>query len=241
MLKNPYGVYKFLIKSYDTAENGKLTLQGLFHFFQECAWNNARVNDLGFEFLEKENAFWVLSKILIEIDDYPEWKDNIEIKTWAKGVDGLFVLRDFQIYKNGEIIGRATSYWLIIDKVTRRPKRLDNFNFIHENFYNEIAIDKSLGKIIFKGELKELVKRKVYYSDLDVNKHVNNAIYVRWILDSMFLDIDNVKIISEFEINFLSELLLNDEFTVNEFKKDGERFYVLKNVNNKEVCRARIK
>lgn len=241
MLKYPYGVYKFSIKSYDTAENGKLTLQSLLHFLQECAWDNARVNDFGFEHLEKENAFWVLSKILIEIDEYPEWKDNIEIKTWPKGVDGLFPIRDFQIFRNGDIIGRVTSYWLILDKDTKRPKRLDKLNFIHKNFFNEIAIDKSLGKITFKGDLQELGKRKVYYSDLDVNKHVNNAIYVKWILDSFFSgELDNKNIL-EFEINFLSELVLNDEFTVNAVEEKGERFYVLKNVSNKEVCKARIK
>ena len=242
MLNHPFGIYKFSIKSYDSDQNGKLTLQSLFHFLQECAWDNARVNDFGFEHLEKENAFWILSKILIEMDEYPEWKDNIEIKTWPKGVDGLFAIRDFQIFRNGDIIGRATSYWLILDADSKRPKRLDDFNFIHENFFKEVAVEKSLSKITFKGDLQKLGKRKVYYSDLDVNKHVNNAIYVRWILDSFFSsgELDN-KNISEFEINFLSELVLNDEFTVNAVGEEGERFYVLKNMRNREVCRARIK
>ena len=94
------------------------------------------------------------------MDEYPEWKDNIEIKTWPKGVDGLFAIRDFQIFRNGEIIGRATSYWLILDADSKRPKRLDDFNFIHENFFKEVAVEKSLSKITFNQNCKGQIHLK---------------------------------------------------------------------------------
>jgi medium-chain acyl-[acyl-carrier-protein] hydrolase len=239
MLKYPFGVYKFPIKSYDSDQNGKLTLQALFHFLQECAWDNARMNDFGFEYLEKQNAFWVLSRIFVQINEYPEWKDEIEIKTWPKGVDGFFAIRDFQIKKGDKIIGNATSYWLILDKDSKRPKRLDDFNFVHENFVKEEAIKQNLGKLLYKGDLKELDRRKVYQSDLDVNKHVNNATYVRWILDSFFNATREP--ICEFEINFLNELMLNDEFIVNYGIDNDDYIYILKDLNQKEICKARLK
>ena len=237
MLKHPYSIYNFSIKSYHSDQNGKLTLHSLFHFLQECAWDNARLNDFGYEFLKNDNAFWVLSRVLVQVDEYPEWKDEIEIKTWPKGSDGFFALRDFEIFTNGKSIGRATSSWLILDMDSRRPRKLENFNFIHENFLKEIAIDKRLDKITFKGELTQLEQRKVYSSDLDVNKHVNNATYVRWILDSYFSEQE--PLISEFEINFISELSLNDEFSID--KIEDNSIFVLKNVEGREVCRAKLK
>lgn len=96
-----FGVYDFIVKSYHTDQNGKLTLPTILHFLQECAWDNARANNFGFEDLEKQNAFWVLSKIYLEIDEYPDWKDEIQIKTWPKGIDGLLQL---EIFKYLEII-----------------------------------------------------------------------------------------------------------------------------------------
>ena len=239
MLKHPFGIYNFTVKSYDSDKNGKLTLPALFHFLQECAWNNARMNDFGYEYLKQENAFWVLSRILVQMDEYPNWKDKVEIKTWPKGADGFFALRDFEISMKGKIIGRVTSSWLILDMKTRRPRKLIDFNFIHENFLQEKAIDKKLEKLILKSELKDLEQRKVYFSDLDVNKHVNNATYVRWVLDSFFSD-NNSELISELQINFISELMLNDEFEVCKSEDDNKQFYVLKNSKDKEVCRARI-
>lgn len=239
MLNHPYSIFRFTIKSYHSDQDGKLTLPALFHFLQECAWDNARLNNFGYEFLKTENAFWVLSRVLVQMDKYPQWKDEIEIKTWPKGADGFFALRDFEIYLKGEVIGRVTSSWLILDSDSRRPRKLENFNFIHENFLKESAVDQKLEKIVFSGELNELGKRKVYQSDLDVNKHVNNATYVRWIMDSCYSDNNKIGI-SVFEINFLTELYLNDEFTIHSIDFEEERFFVLKNLSDKEVCRARI-
>lgn len=137
------------------------------------------------------------------------------------------------------MIGNATSYWLILDKTNGRPKRLENFNFLHDNFLKESAINQKLGKLVFKGSSIIQDQRKVYSSDLDINKHVNNATYVRWILDSYFSE--NNELIKEFEINFLNELRLNEEFAVDSSSNLDEKFYSLKNTNSKEICRARLK
>jgi len=239
MLQYPYSVYNFPVKSYHSDQNGKLTLYSLFHFLQECAWDNARINNFGFEYLEQENAYWVLSRVLVQLDEYPNWKDEISIKTWPKGTDGFFALRDFLIYKNNKIIGRAATSWLILDRTSKRPKKLDNFNFIHENFLNESAIDRKPGKVSFDIALSQIDSRKVYSSDLDVNKHVNNATYVRWITDSVLAENEEIK---EFEINFISELMLNDQFNVSVTDNSGQsQFIVLTGAENKrEICKARI-
>lgn len=239
MLNFPFSKYKFDIKSYHSDQDGKLTLTALFHFLQECAWDNARLNDFGYEYLNKKNAFWVLSRILVQVDEYPNWKDEIEIKTWPKGTDGFFALRDFEVYKEDRIIARIISSWLILDQNSRRPCRLENYNFVHENFLQESAINQTLNKVVLKSDLIQADSRKVYSSDLDVNKHVNNATYVKWVTDSYCAK--NSDVISEFEINFISELMLNDEFEVYLGNNEIDQFCVLKNKQGKEVCKVRIK
>jgi len=239
MLKYPFGKYTFQVKSYDSDQNGRLTLHTIFHFLQECAWENARDNDFGYEFLEQNNAYWVLSRVLIQMKSYPLWRDEIEIKTWPKGSDGFFAIRDFEISCKGKVVGNATSYWLILDKNTKRPKRLENFNFIHENFLRENAIERAPSKVSFDIELLKKEGRKVFYSDMDVNRHVNNATYVRWILDSYFSR--NDEMIAEFEINFLAELMLNDEFFVFEGFHGVDFYYSLQNLQQKEICKARFR
>ena len=60
------------------------------------------------------------------MDRYPGWGEEILVKTWPRGIERLFALRDFLITsRQGEVLGRVTSNWLLVDLTTRRPKRLE--------------------------------------------------------------------------------------------------------------------
>lgn len=239
MLKSPTSTYDFSIKSYEADQFGRMSLHTFFHYLQECAYLNALSNGFGYEFLEKENAYWVLTRVLVQIDKFPNWNDKIQIKTWPRGADGLFAVRDFELMKNGKVIGRISSYWMILDKDTRRPKRLDNYEFIRSDFVAEQAIGRKLEKVSLTGELELIGKRKVHFSDMDVNGHVNNATYVRWIMDAYSFNSKNA--VKEFEINFLRELMLDDEFEVYKNMEAGQNKYAIKNIKGQEVCLVQLK
>ena len=47
----------------------------------------------------------------------PLWGETIIVKTWPRGTDKLFALRDYEVrYPDGRSIALATSSWLIIDR-----------------------------------------------------------------------------------------------------------------------------
>jgi len=238
MLKSPSSTYNFSIKSYEANRYGKLSLHTFFHYLQECAYLNALSNGFGYEFLERENAYWVLTRVLVEIDELPKWNDEIQIRTWPRGADGLFAVRDFELIKDGIIIGRVSSYWMILDRDSRRPKRIDQYQFIRSDFIPDKAIERKLEKIPLGSDSTEIGKRRVYASDIDVNGHVNNASYVRWLIDS-FSENHNAQIKS-FEINFLRELVLGDRFTVLEEILDSTYLYRIVNDKGQKVCLAKI-
>ena len=238
MLKSPWSIYNYPIKSYETDRNGKMTWHSFFHYLQESAYLNAQENDFGYEFLERENAYWVLTRVLVQLDKMPKWTDTVEIKTWPRGADGLFAVRDFNISVDGEQMGRVTTYWMIVDKETRRPKRLDDYDFLQAKFIEDKAFPDQLNKINSDGDFHIIDHRKVYASDLDVNGHVNNAAYVRWVMDAY--SSKNKKVLREFEINFLGELMLNDEFDVMQLGADEQFYYTLKNMKGRDICRARL-
>lgn len=239
MLKSPTSTYDFSIKSYEADQYGRMSLHTFFHYLQECAYLNALSNGFGYEFLEKENAYWVLTRVLVQIDEFPNWNDKIQIKTWPRGSEGLFAVRDFELLKNGKVIGRISSYWMILDKETRRPKRLDDYEFLRSDFVAEQAIGRKLEKLNAKGDLELVDHRKVHPSDMDVNGHVNNATYVRWVLDSFYSKTKTV--LKEFEINFLRELMLGNEFEIYLNQNVDENVFVIKNMKGQDVCRAHIK
>jgi acyl-ACP thioesterase len=238
MLKSPSSTYNFSIKSYEADRNGKLSLHTFFHYLQECAYLNALSNGFGYEFLERENAYWVLTRVLVEIEDLPKWNDEIQIRTWPRGADGLFAVGDLGLSKASLVIGRVSSYWMILDRDSRRPKRIDQYQFIRSDFIPDKAIERKLEKIPLGDNSVEIGKRRVYASDIDVNGHVNNASYVRWLIDS-FSENHHAKVKS-FEINFLRELVLGDQFTILEEMQDSTYLYLIVNDKGQKVCLAKI-
>jgi len=123
MLKNPSSTYQFSINSYDADSKGRMPLYKLFHYLQEAAYLNAESNGFGYEFLEKEKAYWVLVRVMVRIDQYPRWNDEIAIKTWPRGAHGLFAVRDFEISQGNKVIGSVSTYWMILDKDSRSFRR----------------------------------------------------------------------------------------------------------------------
>lgn len=238
MKKNKVGIYPFKIKSYESDFNGKMSLNACFLFLQESAWQNALENGFGYEYLEKKNALWVLTRVLVHIDNWPKWKDEIIVKTWPRVAEGLFARRDYQILLEKAVVANIGSSWLILDKDTRRPRRISDFDFGRDEYISDQAIDKPLRKLGLAPQMLNVDRRKVYPSDLDVNGHVNNATYVRWIMDAHLNK--ETEYLKEFEINFIGELMLNDEFEILQGQIDGAYIYQIKSVNNKEISRARI-
>lgn len=239
MQQNKPGIYHFKIKSYESDFKGKMTLHAFFLFLQECAWQNALENGFGYEFVEKEKALWVLSRVKVDLDEIPNWKDTIQIKTWPRQAEGLLALRDYLLFSDEKIIARVSSSWLVLDKKTKRPRRIADFEFSKADFLSEKAIEKPIDKIIMNKDMVGIEERKVYSSDLDVNGHVNNATYVKWITDAHFsISKEQLK---TFTINYISELYLEEKFTISYSRTDNIFTYLLKNSETgKEVCSAKL-
>lgn len=239
MLQANENTYPFVIKSYHSDVHNELTLQQLFLYFQECAWANAQANGFGYDFVEENQALWVLNRVLLKIQKYPKWEEEIYIRTWPSGHETMQAYRDFQVKIGEDVVGQVISSWLVLDKKTRRPRKIDELGFSNNNYLNERALSQNPDKIIFPEKSNFIVARKVHYSDIDVNGHVNNATYVRWATDVIFQNIK--KKVIEFEINYLRELHLNDVFVVFKSEDDQNTYVELKNNAAKTICVVRVK
>ena len=106
----------FRVKTYDTYPNGKLSIPSLLDFLQEAAGLHAIKLKFGMHDLNARNETWVLSRMRVEIERWPERGDAIVVETWPKGMDRLFAVRDFLVFdEKGEILARSSSYWLLIN------------------------------------------------------------------------------------------------------------------------------
>jgi acyl-ACP thioesterase len=238
---------EYVIPVYDIGADGRLNLHSLFNYLQDIASEHAVKLRFGKDDLMKENRFWVLSRIAADIAIWPGWEETIIVKTWPRGTDKLFAVRDFRVnYPDGRHIASASSSWLVVDRTTRRVQRPDS---LLTRFNADLPVESSLGRNAGKlepvtGEVEIGKPFRVRVSDLDINLHTNNVGYIKWISDSYDLEFRMSNVPSSIEVNYMAESKWDDELIVHMgHDKNDPHVYshsVFRTVDNTELCRVRI-
>ena len=199
-----------VVSCYEADSNHNFRPTAMLDLMQEAAGRDASVLGFGYDEMISENTAWVLSRTRVCFHKCPKWRDSVVLKTWHKGANRIFYLRDFLLESpEGELLISATTSWLIIDLATRRMVRNTT---LAENFDNSEmgdAIEEQAGKVMLpKGLEPELVHtHKVVWSDIDTNGHVNNVKYAVWALDAVDYDILKGKSLKEMLINYDTEVM----------------------------------
>ena len=88
----------FEATSRDADFSCNLRVGSLVNFFIQIAWKHAESLGWGLHDLSKHGFHWVLSRLKLEIDKIPVWPCELTIKTWPKGMNRLFYVRDAEIF-----------------------------------------------------------------------------------------------------------------------------------------------
>jgi len=235
---------KFAIGSFDSDWHGNAKLTSICNYLQEIAGNHVDQIGQGLEDLNENNHAWVLSRLRIKIIRPAKWKESIRIETFPTGIKGLFGARDFRIFDaDNKVIALASSNWLVVDLNSHRPIRPHEVvkNMPLGN-YPEV-FEKELGKLSPLSQDAEFIEEiKVHYSDIDINRHVNNVKYLKWLIDALPIETLTEKPVSELEINFLHELKLGEQIQIFQELNDKNHMCckIKSKTTGKENCRARI-
>lgn len=236
-----YHTQSITVHSYEIDFNGRLNIFSLFNFFQEIAWEHAGVLHFGLKDLSKRNLFWVLSRVRVEIERLPQWNEIIKLVTYPRGIDGLFALRDYEVYDaNDNRIISGSSSWLILSAQNRRPVRLNDLDlpFLVNERKALTANASKIVDVIGIPASKDMLTVKP--SDFDVNFHVNNARYVEWAYNSFSFDYHKENTLKTVEVNFLAECRETNCISIDLFNQsEKENIVVIKRIDDsKELCRV---
>jgi medium-chain acyl-[acyl-carrier-protein] hydrolase len=237
---------EYLVSFYEVDAKNRVFLPSLWKYLQETAWNHANRIGIGYLDLARNDHFWVLSRLAIDMYEYPGWGDKVRVKTWLLGSSRLFAFRDFSILKeDGRIIGGAKSAWVVLNLNSRKPQRIEPFLKGLTPFPDKHGAETKLDKLPAAGAPGEETFFTVRYSDLDMHQHVNNARYIEWVLDSCPLEMNQTHHITTFEINFLAESTCGDVlFIRSERQRDSIPTFlhtVVRKEDGRELCRARVR
>ena len=234
---------KYRIKSFEVDINNRAKLSTIVNLMQETAWINAvslggSVNDL-----KKSGVTWVMTRMKLEIIRFPVHQDEIWIETWPSGSDRAFVYRDYRLYDaQKELIGQATSTWIVLDIETRKMTKLDDsLRPRIESPTGFQPLPKARGKIRLNETTLPPNSIKVRWHDLDFNHHVNNANYFEWVLEGLPMRKLKEDILLEIDLIIRAECQAEDELEVVIGNKSSEEYiHTIRRVaDGKEIAQAK--
>jgi acyl-ACP thioesterase len=236
------GKYEFTIDAYLTDFRGKATLPMIGGFMLQVASKHAEERGFGYSTMTSLQRAWVLSRMAIEIFEYPKNDTEMVIKTWVAGVNKLFTERYFAFEdENGKVIGYAKSLWASIDFKTRKPTNVLEIGNLSDYVAEVENPIKGLTKIpALKDNYEHASDFIVKYSDVDINKHLNSMKYIEHIVDVFDIGMFREKEIRRIEINYISEGRYGAKLDILKQEEADETFILEMRAGDINVCSARI-
>lgn len=165
----------------------KIDMAMIVDYFQDCTLAHSESIGKGLQNLEITRKAWFLSSWQIEVERYPQYSEDITVRTWPYAFKGLYGYRNFDILDaNGEQIVKAGSIWVFMDLEKGRPTRPTEEDVRGYDLEPALEMEYAPRKIAVFDDAYAVGKKEnilVRSSFLDSNEHVNNGRYVAEALD----------------------------------------------------------
>ncbi len=239
---------KYPVNIFNTDLTGRLSPGSLFSFFEDLAGRHAAELGWGRNDLMTDGFFWALSRMVVRIESLPNAWDEVTIRTWPRGTETIFALRDLEMYDaSGKRLAGASSSWVVVDYNTRRAHRPDKaLSNLNIRFPEERALETNAGKVPPLPDGKnEVTIMRAKLDDIDVNRHVNNARYVHWAVNCYDPEFISHHTPDTIEVNYILEGHLGEMINIVTGRNtdDGISFIhsITRERDGAELCRLRMR
>ncbi len=212
------------IRSYDVDMHGNLRPTVLLAKLEELGAHQMIKYPPSNDDLRKEGKGFLLSRAVIEIKKELRDGDTCEGYTFAAANSrGLSFNRCYQLVKDGEVVANIFTVWALLDFEEKKLLRVEENTGIGGEPEEALTMDIPLRVRMPRAEEHtEVAKRRVVYSDTDLNGHMNNTKYLNMLCD--FVDGIEKRHLRGINISYVTEAPFGEELTVYR-KDDGDVCY----------------
>ena len=152
----------------------------------------------------------MLHRLHIQVFKMPHKEEDVVIETWPSGIDRLFALRDYRMMRqDGEVLVNATSEWMLIDLMRRRPLRqtekVVEMSTSHQ--IEKLRMAPLLQEQDRAVQMKEARLFTATFDNIDFNGHVTQASYMRWLTNSLPFEFLKNHVLTEVEVVYEHEIM----------------------------------
>ncbi|GAB6180015.1 thioesterase [Desulfotomaculum defluvii] len=198
---------EFEVHYYEINQYQEATPVTVLKYLEETAIAHSDAVGLGINRLKSEGIAWVLNRWSVQVERYPKSNEKVIVETWPSSFERFYATRNFYIKDlKGGILGRATSLWIFLNIEKKRPIRIPDKYMIPYGLELQEVMEKPFGEIYYVENPEVLKEFYVRRSDIDTNQHVNNTVYLGWVLETVPNEIYHEYIMPSFEIMYKREV-----------------------------------
>lgn len=209
--------YNYCVEPFTEDYCGNLAWGNLGNLILRCASMHAGEHGFGYEQMIALHHAWVLSRLVIEMDEMPRTGENFSVVTWVDRLYRQFTDRHFSILRSdGTSYGHATSIWALIDTSTRLPADLEQ---LPDGGFTGVLIPERPAPIAGVGRMRMtaptlIATHRAAYSDLDINGYVNSIRYIELLLDHFPAEHIKAHPVKRVEMSYCLEAYCGDELNI---------------------------
>lgn len=198
----------FTLRMRDCDAHGRWKRSSLLKEMQELGEDHSSVLGFSRAQLIGHGMCWVLYRLAFALYQEPMMGEELAMATWPGPIEGPLFPRYYAWQREGALIGEAATTWALFDIQKRRVLRPSMLPGSYAPCLRPsgLPLPGALPGAQSGAELPLAETRRVRYTDLDANGHMNNARYADWISD--LLEGQDIR---RLQINYVTEARLGDE------------------------------
>lgn len=178
---------KHRLRWMDFDRYGRMQPAAMLDIFQDLAIAHAEELGIGRAAMLEKNVVWVVIRTKLQVLQDPTPGEVVNVHTWPHSLSRFSFIRDFSMRNEaGEELVKATQEWVLMDFDTRKfCSAKDAYTGPHD-FEEARAFGKRPRKLKdFDAEGAPALIIVPRFADIDVNGHVNNAVYGDYVVNAL--------------------------------------------------------
>ena len=235
------------VRTYEIDSRKRMTIPALVRLMQEAAMQNVIKLKLSVWDLSPEHISWVLMRKQLQVYRLPNLGERIQVMTYPAGFERLFTYRDYKVLsEDEELLAASSSTWLLMDTQSRRMAPIPKFilNLEDKMPPPEDCLPRPETRLPRFEQAQYAKNFEVNWHDLDFNEHLNNTLYIQWLLEPLPKNILESGGLQQLDINYRAECHWQDRVRAEALLLEEEGSFLHRLVNEadgKELAVARTR
>lgn len=172
---------------------------------------------------EEEGVGFILSRIAFDILAPLAPFDQIRVETFTCEGHGFTFPRGFEVFCGEKLVARCHSLWALVRVADKTLVKCCDFPMDFQNEPELFCEAPIRFRVPRELAFETVGERRIVWSDLDCNMHMNNTKYPDMVCD--FLPDPTALRVTGFSLSFLHEAAFGDTLTVERAEADAGLYY----------------